>query len=103
MRLIDPTKTRIRYEDTEYGPRRIAYRDHFNGSRDAKIRLTGLRLNMTAGAPPNKEHVAAIHNLEAAQAEWMLAKHSNDEQWRIAARQRLIDANERLWEVQGET
>lgn len=98
MRLIDPTKVDISRRPTEHGY--VATREHWNGSVDATVKLKALRLSIVADAPPNKDHVAAIHELEAAQQEWLYAKHSPDPAWVEYAKRRLRIANERLREVQ---
>lgn len=97
MRLIDPTKTRVSREKTRDGW--VARREHFNGSVDATVRLKALRLHVTAGAPPNTRLVAAVAELEAAQAEWMIAKHSGSDEWRRYAAARLTAANQRMREA----
>jgi hypothetical protein len=98
MRLIDPTKTVIKTARTEHGW--VKTREHFNGSQDATVKVKALRLNMTAGAPPNQALVAAVHELEQAQQEWLLAKSSLDERWRTYSAARLRAANERVKETQ---
>ena len=100
MRLIDPTKTRHRVLDTEYGKRMIRYTDHFNGSRDVDVKVKGLRMNFTQGAPPDENLIRAIGELESANREWRLAKHSKSDDWRAYAKRRLTDANVRVTEVQ---
>ena len=47
MRLIDPTKTRVRRDRTEAGTL-ISHRDHFNGSVDAKVNLRSIRVRLVA-------------------------------------------------------
>jgi len=98
MRLIDPTKTVTFREPTEHG--HIDRTEHFNGSVDATVKVRSLRLNVTSGAPPDRNLVAAMHELEEAQKEWMIAKHSPSDEWKRYAQRRLYDANERLREVQ---
>jgi len=98
MRLIDPTKTVVRTEATEHG--QVKIREHFNGSQDATVQIKALRLSFTAGAPPNAALVAAIHELEEAQAEWRLAKESGSNAWMGFVSNRLRVANERVRETQ---
>ena len=98
MRLIDPTKTDISRRPTEHGY--VAMREHWNGSVDATVRVKALRLSVVADAPPSKMLVAAVAELEAAQAEWMIAKNSRSDEWKRYVQRRLHTANERLREVQ---
>lgn len=98
MRLIDPTKTVTTRETTENGL--VDRREHFNGSVDATVHIRALRLNLVADAPPRKAVVAAVAELEAAQAAWILAKHSGDPAFVTSAKRRLLDANERMVEAQ---
>jgi hypothetical protein len=83
---------------TEYGG--VTITDRFDGSNDATVRIKALRLNLTAGAPPNRELVRAIALLEEAQAEWLVAKHSDNAEWQQYVRRKLAAANLRVQEVQ---
>ena len=73
---------------------------HFDGSQDATVRIRSLKLSVTADAPPRPEVVAAVAELEAAQREWLIAKHSRNPLVVRRSRRRLIAANERLVSVQ---
>ena len=98
MLLVDPTKTRTIRERTEKGG--VTRTEHWNGSVDANVKIKALRLSLTAGAPPDTRLVQAIAELEAAQKEWLIAKHSPDPAWVMYARRRIRDAKERVREVQ---
>ena len=97
MRLIDPTKTVTTREVTDKTV--IHRREHFNGSVDANVHVQPLRLHLTQDAPPNKNLIAAVAELEAAQAEWLIAKHSPDPAWVSYAERRVRDARERVQEA----
>ncbi len=97
MRLIDPTKTRDRTERTEHGSN-ITYTDHHDGSVDATVRITALRI--FSGAPPVKELVYAVAELEAAQKEHTIAKHSDNSDWMRYTANRIRAANLHIQEVQ---
>jgi len=95
--LVDPTKTRTIRERTEKGA--VARTEHWDGSVDASVQLRALRLHMTSGAPPDTRLVQAVAELEAAQREWLVAKHSPDPAWVRFAKRRVWDAKERVREV----
>ena len=95
--LIDPSKTNTVRERTEKGS--VARTEHWDGSVDASVRLRALRLHMTSGAPPDTRLVAAVAELEAAQREWLVAKHSPDPAWSRFVRRRIEVAKERVREV----
>ena len=97
MLLIDPTKTKTTRERTDKGA--VARREHWDGSVDANVQLQALRLHMTSGAPPDTRLVEAIAELEAAQKEWLVAKHSPDPAWVMFAKRRVMVAKERVREV----
>ena len=97
MLLIDPTKTNTIRERTEKGA--VARTEHWDGSVDASVKLKALRLNMTSGAPPDTRLVQAVAELEAAQREWLVAKHSPDPAWVMFAKRRIRVAKERVREV----
>jgi hypothetical protein len=97
VRLIDPTKTLVTGERTEHGDN-IRRREHHDGSVDVTVRLKAVAI--VAGAPPSKPLVKAVAELEAATAEWRVAKHSDEDGWRRFAAKRLRVANDRLLEVQ---
>ena len=97
MLLVDPTKTNTVRERTEHGA--VARREHWDGTVDANVRLRALRLHMTSGAPPDTRLVQAVAELEAAQKEWLIAKHSPDPAWVMYAKRRVVDAKERVREV----
>lgn len=73
---------------------------HFNGSVDKTVKVKAVKLSLTDGAPPNKEHIAAIAELGAASKEHLLAKNSNSPEWLRYTTRRLEAANVRLLEVQ---
>ena len=73
---------------------------HFDGSVDKMVKVKSIRLQLTDGATPDKHHIAAIAELEAASKEHMLAKNSNSEEWLRYTTRRLKAANVRLLEVQ---
>jgi hypothetical protein len=79
---------------------KIIRTEHFDGTLDATVKVKALKLSLTQGADPSREHVAAIHELEAANKEHGLAKHSGSEEWVRFTTRRLRKANERLLEVQ---
>jgi hypothetical protein len=64
------------------------------------VKVKALKLNFAAGATPNREHVNAIAELQAASKEHLLAKHSKSEKWLEYTTKRLEAANVRLLEVQ---
>ena len=97
MRLIDPTKTIETVEKTEYGS--VTTREHHDGSVDATVKIKALRIRPFDGAP-DKDHVAAIMELQAATQEHMLAKHANQPEWVRYTTDRLHAANIRIQEVQ---
>ena len=97
MLLIDPTKTQMTRERTGKGT--VARREHWDGSVDANVQLRALRLHMTSGAPPDTRLVQAVAELEAAQREWLVAKHSPDPAWVMFAKRRVMVAKERVREV----
>jgi len=97
VRLIDPKKTKTEYEKTEYGF--IENTHHFNGSKDANVRIAALVIKPFEGRP-DKNHVAAIIELEEATKEHRLAKESNAKEWLRYTTSRLRAANERIREVQ---
>ena len=101
MRLIDPTTTRVRKEKTETGTV-ISHRDHFNGSVDAKVLLTPIRikLTLTDGAPLNIQHIEAIGALHEANRQWLVAKHSGNAEWKLYAKTQLDQANRRIRETE---
>lgn len=87
-------------EATEYFPHGgVIRKEHWDGSVDATVKVKGLRLNITSGAPPQQPVVDAIAALEEAQAEWRIAKHSGNSEWMGYARRRLESCNVRLREV----
>ena len=98
MRLIDPSKKVSRVERTEHGG--VKYTEHFNGSVDADVKLSAIKVSLTQGAAPNKDHVAAIFELEAATKEHRLAKAANTPEWLRYTTARLKAANARLLDVQ---
>lgn len=98
MRLIDPTKTVDRFERTEHGG--VKFTEHFNGSVDANVKISSIKISLTQGATPDRNHVAAIAELEAATKEHRLAKHSGVPEWVRYTTARLKAANDRLLEVQ---
>jgi hypothetical protein len=98
MRLIDPNKTVQRVERTEHGG--VLFTDHFNGSVDANVKLSAIKVSLTQGAAPDKDHVAAIAELEAATKEHQLAKESGVANWLRYTTARLKAANERVRAVQ---
>jgi len=93
------TSTNVTYERTEHG-RNVQVTDHFDGSRDATVKVKALRLSFTAGATPNREHVAAIAELEEATREHRLAEASGNTGWVAYTSRRLAAANVRVLEVQ---
>ena len=97
MILIDPTKTIETVEKTEYGS--VTTRERHDGSNDATVKVKTLRIRPFQGAP-DKQHVYAIMELQAATREHMLAKHSNQPEWLRYTTERLADANIRIVEVQ---
>jgi hypothetical protein len=101
MKLLDPTKTRVRVEQTEHG-NVVKHLDHFNGSTDAKVELKPIRikLTLTDGAPLNAEHIEAIGGLQEAQRQWLVAKHSGQDEWKMYARTQLDHAERRVRETQ---
>ena len=78
----------------------IVRTEHRDGSVDATVKVKSLKLNLTSGSTPDKYHVAAIAELEAASKEHILAKNSNSEDWLRYTTRRLEAANVRLLEVQ---
>ncbi len=99
MRLIDPSKTKVTHIKT--GERTwVRYRDHHDGSRDARVQVAALRLSMTAGAPINQEHLKAIGALEEAQKGAYIAKHSGNADWLSAAKRQIYEAKQRVMETQ---
>jgi len=74
--------------------------EHWDGSVDATVKLTSLRLSFAAGATPDPVHVAAIHELEAATREHILAKNSDTPRWLRFTKARLAAAKQRMLEVQ---
>lgn len=98
MRLIDPNKTVQKVERTEYGG--VLLTEHFNGSVDANVKISSIKISLTQGATPDKNHVAAIAELEAASKEHRLAKNSGVDSWLRFTTARLEAANERLLAVQ---
>ena len=79
---------------------KILTTEHWNGSVDKTVKVKGLKLSLTAGATPDKSHIAAILELEEATKENQLAKHSDNAEWLRYTTRRLRVANERLLEVQ---
>lgn len=98
-RMGHATAKTVTVEDTEYVRNGVTRTEHWDGSVDATVRVKGLRLNITAGAPPQQTVVDAIAALEEAQAEWRIAKHSGNAEWMGYARRRLESCNVRLKEV----
>lgn len=98
MRLIDPSKKVSRIEPTEHGG--VKFTEHFDGSVDATVKLSAIKISLTQGAAPNKDHVAAIAELEAATKEHRLAKESGAAEWMRYTTARLQAANERVRAVQ---
>lgn len=98
MRLIDPAKTRTTVEEIERG--RVTRTEHFNGSVDADVKLRALRISMTAGAPPSKPLVYAIHELEEATREYRLAQHSGNAGWLAYTTGRMGQAKAKVRELQ---
>ena len=99
MRLIDPSKTKVTHIKT--GERTwVRYRDHHDGSRDAKVQVAALRLGMTAGAPINPEQLKAIGAIEEAQKAAFIAKHSGNDDWLASANEQVLRAKQRVMETQ---
>jgi len=84
-------------EKTEYGS--ITTKEYHDGSNDATVKIKALRITPMSG-PPDKDHVAAIMELQAATQEHMLAKHANQPEWVRYTTGRLKTANLRIQEVQ---
>ena len=91
-------KTSTVTQDTPYGFTR--HTEHADGTVDATVRVTGLRLNLTADAPPNKQLVYAVAELEEANREHRLASASGQPEWIAYTKRRLTAANVRIQEVQ---
>jgi hypothetical protein len=79
----------------------IITREHFNGSVDQTVKLKALRLDVQLDGGVRREHLAAIAELEAANKEHLLAKHSGSVEWAAYTTRRLKAANVRLVEVEG--
>ncbi len=74
--------------------------EHWDGTVDATVKVTSIKLSLTQGATPDPRHVAAIQELEAATREHRLAKNSDTPRWLRFTTARLAAANARLLEVQ---
>jgi len=85
-------------ERTQYGY--TTHTEHADGTLDATVKVTGLRLNITNGAPPDTRLVYAIAELEEATREHRLASQSGQDDWIRYTTRRLADANLRVKEVQ---
>ena len=79
---------------------KIVRTDRFDGSNDVTVHVKAIKLNLTKDAPPNREYVAAIAELEQATKEYRLASRSGSKQWEQYAARRLKAANLRVVEVQ---
>jgi len=78
----------------------IVTREHFNGSVDQTVKIKALKLDIQLDGGARREHMAAIAELEAANKEHMLAKHSGNKEWLEYTTRRVKSANLRLVEVQ---
>lgn len=74
--------------------------DRFDGSNDATVYVKSIKINLTKDAPPNRDYVAAIAELEQATREYRLASRSGSHEWKQYASRRLREANLRVVEVQ---
>lgn len=95
------TSTRSRWEgpptpDTAEGT--VRYTDHFNGSQDATVQLTALKMDLRPEDP--YAFAKALRALEDAVAEIRLASRSGQPEWLRYAKERHRAANERLTELQ---
>ncbi len=92
------TATVEKVEKTQFTT--ITRTEHFDGTLDATVAVKAMRLSFAEGADPNREHVAAIAELQAATQEHRLARHSGLADWVRYTTERLHRANDRLLEVQ---
>ncbi len=99
MLLLDKAGTLETVTETHLG-RNVKHTEHFDGHVDAEVRVKSLRMSFVSGAPPVKELVHAIAELEAATKEWRMAKHSKSDDWIRYAKVRLAAANVRVKETQ---
>ena len=81
---------------------RVRQVEHWDGSMDAivKPKSFGVKLTATDGAPASKDHIAAIHEYEAAVRHMETAHKVADPHWIRKAETRLRVAKERLQTVQ---
>jgi hypothetical protein len=84
---------------TEYFPTGgVKLTRHFDGSQDAKVKVKSIRMSLTQGGPPNREHLLAIRELQDALRGYEFAKKVG--KGLELAKRRLQKANERILEVQ---
>lgn len=89
--------TREEVVETEYG-RNVKVTHHFDGSKDATVKVRSLKLYVSSGAPPNREALLAVRELQEATRALAFARQVG--RGVGVAEQRLREANQRLLEVQ---